>query len=138
MRIIHYKLLPYLSDALLIKQYDDCCRIAKNMHERVVPGHVFVNRILDYDDAELNAYAVRVMNVMKLRAINVDLDLFWKWRSDESIVFNESIFQKWHNDRYLKQCVTYLQELYDCGSITLEEWSIIQKGYEDITGERFE
>lgn len=138
MRIIHYKLLPYLSNELLIEQYDDCCRIAENMHERVVPGHVFVNRILDYDDAEINAYALRVINEMKSRAINVDLDLFWKWRNDESIVFNENIFRKWHNDRYLKQCATYFQELYDYGNISQEEWSKIQEGYEDITGERFE
>lgn len=31
-----------------------------------------------------------------------------------------------HNERYLKQCLYNLQEKYDCGGISEDEWKIIQ------------
>ena len=39
----------------------------------------------------------------------------------------EDIYRDWHNDRYLKQCYHNLQEKYDCGGITKDEWNIIDR-----------
>lgn len=36
------------------------------------------------------------------------------------------LYNDWHNDRYLRQCLFNLQEKYDCGGIPEEEWKIIQ------------
>ena len=33
-----------------------------------------------------------------------------------------SLFEGWHNDRYLKQCYYNLQEKHDCEGIISEEW----------------
>ena len=37
------------------------------------------------------------------------------------------VFKGWHNDRYFIQCVHNLEEKYDCGGITEEEWGRIEK-----------
>lgn len=36
------------------------------------------------------------------------------------------IYKDWHNERYLKQCLYNLQEKYDCGGISENEWKIIE------------
>lgn len=38
-----------------------------------------------------------------------------------------------HNDRYLKQCYYNLQEKYDRGIITEEEWQKIYNNFKDFT-----
>ena len=37
------------------------------------------------------------------------------------------LFNGWHyrNDRYLVQCLYNLQEKYDCGGVTFDEWDNI-------------
>jgi hypothetical protein len=37
------------------------------------------------------------------------------------------LFEGWHNERYLKQCYYNLQEKYDCGGISKEEWMKVYK-----------
>lgn len=39
------------------------------------------------------------------------------------------LYNDWHNDRYLRQCLFNLQEKYDCGGIPEEEWKIIQENF---------
>ena len=34
----------------------------------------------------------------------------------------DKLFEDWHNHRYLKQCLYNLEEKYDCGGISREEW----------------
>ena len=46
-------------------------------------------------------------------------------------VFNRdtigTLYEGWHNDRYLAQCYYNLQEKYDCGGITEDEWQKIEE-----------
>ena len=42
----------------------------------------------------------------------------------------EPLFDNWHTDRYLKQCLYNLEEKYDRGGITQEEWDNIYNKYE--------
>ena len=39
------------------------------------------------------------------------------------------IFKDWHNTRYLRQCLYNLQEKYDCGGISKEEWYNIRRNF---------
>ena len=39
------------------------------------------------------------------------------------------IFEHWHNDRYLCQCLYNLQEKYDCGGITKDEYDRLKNGF---------
>lgn len=41
------------------------------------------------------------------------------------------LYQMWHNDRYLKQCLYNLQEKYDCGGIPEREWKVIEDVFKD-------
>lgn len=41
------------------------------------------------------------------------------------------LFNSWHNDRYLKQCYYNLQEKYDCGGISENDWIVINNFMED-------
>lgn len=52
------------------------------------------------------------------KSINKLNDFF----QDKKGIDFEELFKDWHNDRYLKQCLLNLQEKYDCGGITEEEW----------------
>ena len=38
----------------------------------------------------------------------------------------ENLFKDWHNERYFEQCFYNLQEKYDCGGLTEEEWKNIE------------
>ena len=42
----------------------------------------------------------------------------------------EPLFGKWHTDHYLIQCLYNLEEKYDRGGITQEEWDRIYNKYE--------
>ena len=37
----------------------------------------------------------------------------------------DAIYIRWHDDRYLKQCLCNLQEKADCGAIPADEWKQI-------------
>ena len=43
----------------------------------------------------------------------------------QDYIVNSDVFPEWHNDRYLWQCYYNLQEKYDCGGITQNEWDAI-------------
>ena len=38
---------------------------------------------------------------------------------------DDDIFYDWHNDRYYWQCYYNLEEKYDCGGISQDEWETI-------------
>jgi hypothetical protein len=46
----------------------------------------------------------------------------------------DDLFDTWHNDRYLLQCYYNLQEKYDCGGITEEEFAILDTYMAKIYG----
>lgn len=62
---------------------------------------------------------------MTVRGYTVDLQKFWKHFpiGDNFVIPSEGeLFAGWHNDRYYTQCYHNLEEKYDCGGITEEEW----------------
>jgi hypothetical protein len=44
----------------------------------------------------------------------------------------DELFDGWHNERYLDQCFYNLQEKFDCGGITEEEWEKVSKKYYEV------
>lgn len=42
---------------------------------------------------------------------------------------SEPLFNTWHTDRYLAQCLYNLEEKYDRGGISQEEWDKIYNKY---------
>ena len=62
-----------------------------------------------------------------IRAWQLYLKYELPWELEGKIpVKYDNLFHGWHNDRYLTQCFYNLQEKYDRGGITQEEWDKIQ------------
>ena len=127
MRLWHKDLIPYLPRQQLLGQWRECCCIAKNIAMNGTPNHILVNKIMDYPDLHFNGYAILVADEMQSRGYECDFGKFLHWRVHSLATFND-IFSEWHNDRYFWQCFYNLQEKYDCGGITDEEWGIILDG----------
>lgn len=51
-------------------------------------------------------------------------DAMGSFPEDLDVAYDD-IFRDWHNNRYYWQCFYNLEEKYDCGGITDEEWETI-------------
>jgi len=133
MRLWHKDLIKVLPRQQLISQWRECCCIAKKIHDKGNPNNILVNKIMDYDDKHFNIYARKVYYEMLERGYDCNWYKFIIWRNHQE--YNgglKQVFPNWHNDRYLKQCYYNLQEKYDCGGISEEEWERIKDQYEQI------
>ena len=143
MRLWHKYLIPYLPRQQLVSQWRECCCIARNIYRNGAPNHILVNKILNYDNTHFDEYTKFVIYEMNARGYRINEDNYWKWRTEIRRITSDSfpsanrLFRNWHNKRYLDQCMYNLQEKFDCGGLTDEEWQILLNGYFTITGERF-
>ena len=129
-RIWHYKLIPVLPNAMLVSQWRECIAIKRQWEKRTLK-HRLVSYVMNYDGEYFIRYVLRVADEMKKRNIKhqeIYIDEIFNF------CWNGKIIQDWlnykeHNDRYLKQCYYNLQEKYDRGIITKEEWQKIDEYY---------
>lgn len=126
-RLWHKDLIPYLPKNQLLGQWRECCCIAKNIADNGTPNHILVNKIMDYPIEHFIAYTTLVKQEMQKRGYKCDVSRFTKWLEwDAFKILKNEIFEGWHNIRYLRQCLYNLQEKYDCGGISKEEWNKIE------------
>ena len=131
MRLWHKDLIPYLPRQQLLAQWRECCAIISNIANKGTPNHLLVNKILDYPICQFWIYSKLVIEEMEIRGYkisSISKNNFQKYY--DSLNNNEfkstcGIFENWHNERYLKQCLFNLQEKYDCGGISEKEWLFI-------------
>ena len=127
MRLWHKDLIPVLPRQQLLSQWRECCCIAKNISVNGKPNHLLVNKVLDYPINHLVTYGWLVYMEMINREYNVDFYKFGHYftypHETKLINHKEDLFRGWHTDRYLTQCYYNLQEKYDCGGISVEEWN---------------
>ena len=128
MRLWHKDIISVLPRQQLLGQWRECCCIASNISKNGSPNHVLVNKILDFDIEHFYDYSERIINEMKSRDYKVSPDKFWKHFNfpKNFKCFKENLFNTWHNERYLKQCLYNLQEKYDCGAISESEWNLLK------------
>lgn len=124
MRLWHKDLIPVLPRQQLLGQWRECCCIARNIAVKGTPNHLLVNKIMDYPLEHFSAYAYKIYCEMNRRGYKVDSVRFTKYITWFPLTndTHKIIFEDWHNDRYLYQCLMNLQEKYDCGGISEEEW----------------
>ena len=131
MRLWHKDLIAVLPDNQLRGQWRECCLIAKGLHDGTL-NHVLVNKVKDYSSLHFVTYTAMVYNEMKRRGFKVQVRAFTQHLNDDDFrvtakSFNHfHLFEGWHNDRYLMQCYYNLQEKYDCGGISEDEWQRIE------------
>lgn len=135
MRLWHKNLIHVLPKKQLIAQWRECCCIAVNIKTKGTPNHLLVNKILEYNKSHFYEYCCLVCNEMYKRGYKVSNQSIKKilnyCTTDEKqissrIMKDDSLFYGWHNERYLMQCYYNLQEKYDCGGITQDEWNKIE------------
>lgn len=144
MRLWHKDLVSYLPRKQLVAQWRECCAICSNWANKGTPNHLLVNKVLKYPSIHFMEYTRLVVSEMMDRGYKLNprvmenfvnnYDCFGV--SSETIIgarVERIIFEGWHNDRYLKQCLYNLQEKYDCGGISEEEWKVL----EDAFGKKF-
>ena len=134
-RLWHYELIPYLPRQQMLSQLRECVAISKSIYEKGTPNHILVNKIMDYDLSEFRIYCNMVIYEMICnRSYTVSTKTIKKLQDyidfeiDSGVIENK-IFKDWHNVRYLRQCLYNLQEKYDCGGISKEEWYNIRKNF---------
>jgi uncharacterized protein (TIGR02328 family) len=123
MRLWHKYLIPYLPQKQLVVQWRECCAIARNIAVNGTPNHLLVNKILKFPTIHFFIYASMIIEEMRNRGYRVSqrsLDNFQKNYDSfkDGRLEPNDIFSRWHNDRYLRQCLYNLQEKYDCGGIS--------------------
>lgn len=140
MRLWHKDLIHYLPRQQLIAQWRECCAICSNWANKGTPNHLLVNKVMDYPTVHFMEYTRLVVSEMGNRGYKINpvvADRFVKnfdkiGNSDETIIganVERVIFNNWHDERYLKQCLFNLQEKYDCGGITEDEWLVISNEF---------
>lgn len=142
MRLWHYKLIPALPRQQLIAQWRECCCIMKNIADNGTPNHILVNKVLDYISTDFICYTGWVIDEMKHRGYNVSPQSIGKFNDNMQLgghnffrpkdwikYARKPMFDGWHTQHYLTQCYYNLQEKYDCGGITDEEWAKIENVY---------
>ena len=128
MRLWHKDLIPVLPRLQLLGQWRECCCIARNIAVKGEPMHLLVNKIMDYPEAQFNVYALAVYSEMQKRGYNCDWNAFSQWRINKCYEWEiNDIFPAWHNDRYMMQCLSNLQEKFDCGGIGICEYEKIME-----------
>lgn len=137
MRLWHKDLIPVLPRQQLLGQWRELCAIMANIAKNGTPNHVLANKVMDYEPMDFYTFASIVEREMKSRGYKCDFDKFELsyskyfgnkyWEIDSFFVF-----RGWHNKRYLTQCYYNLQEKYDCGAITDEEWDRIEERYREL------
>ena len=125
MRLWHKELISVLPRKQLLAQWRECCCIVKNMTENGTPNHILVNKVLEYDKSELYSYSILISTEMKDRGYKVDRSKFEKYCYSER--FTSHPFERWHTDRYFWQCYYNLEEKFDCGGISKEEFDQIRE-----------
>lgn len=129
MRLWHKDLIEFLPKEQLLGQWRELNSIFKRKNK-----HILINFV--YDDYELDhlySYATLVVCEMVLRGYRINQDNMMEFfkNSNATCLSIESIYKEKMDNRYLKQCLYNLQEKYDCGGITKEDWEYIENRFKE-------
>lgn len=142
-RLWHYAMIGFLPRQQLLSQWRECVCIAKSIYDKGAPNHILVNKIMDYSISEFNDYCNIVLVEMVKRGYNVSessinkLEDYVGFEVDSDKQYKHP-FPWRHTPRYLNQCMSNLEEKYDCGGVSQKEWDELCVGYGKITGARWD
>jgi uncharacterized protein (TIGR02328 family) len=131
MRLWHYKLIPALPNKMLVSQWRECIAI-KRQWEKGTLKHRLVSYVMDHNKEYFMQYVAHIDSEMTMRGIkhqnkyyNEILE-FCEEDFDDNEKYKEMPYPE-HNNRYLLQCYYNLEEKYDRGIISFDEFQKIQK-----------
>ena len=137
MRLWHYYLIPYLPRQQLVAQWRECCAIARNWAKNGTPNHILVNKVMNYSVDHLRQYTDIVLyefNKRGYKTTSTARDNFYSnlkiIEANHNIVDKyDMVFEDWHNNTYLRECLYNLEEKAMCGGLTSDEWAVIYNKY---------
>ena len=141
MRLWHKDLIDVLPRQQLLAQWRECCAIASNIATKGTPNHILVNKITDYSQMHFIEYTNRILKEMSKRQYKVSESSYLRFVENlrigkehfyEGIMINKDVYPGWMDNRYLTQCYYNLQEKYDCGGITEDEWQLLKAKYSKL------
>ena len=135
MRLWHYKLIPVLPNKMLVSQWRECIAI-KRQWEKGTLKHRLVSYVMDYDKNYFLTYVNIIFDELYNRNIKFQQKYYDEIYEFCAEPYIDIVYYPEHNDRYLKQCYYNLQEKYDRGIISEEEWQKIHEYYVEIMTER--
>lgn len=122
MRIWHSGLIEVLPRQQLLSQWRELCSIyAKE------DNHMLINFVYE-DISSLKKYSDMIVAEFKRRGYNIREQSYSKYREyfeGKELIEVEEVFPNKMNDRYFRQCYYNLEEKYDCGGITLDEFELV-------------
>ena len=136
MRLWSYSMLDVIPRNQILSQLRECVAIAKSIYEVGTPNHILVNPIMNYDLDEFRDYCNLVIQEMVcIRGYKVSEQTINKlekyigfnidYSSVKEIKEGRKLFKDWHNTKYLVQCLYNIEEKYDRGGLTEDEWDRI-------------
>lgn len=128
MRLWHYKLIPVLPNKMLVSQWRECIAI-KRQWEKGTLKHRLVSYVKNYDTDLFNHYVGVLcweMEDKNIKFQNKYAEEIYQFCIENGASCLKHKEYPEHNDRYLKQCYYNLQEKYDRGIVTQEEWQKIE------------
>lgn len=138
MRLWHKDLIDVLPKKQLVAQWRECCAIVGNIKKYGNPNHILVNPIMNYNKSHFYLYCCIVCHEMYVRGYDVSeksRENILNYVSDEEKQISDRIerdgtlFEWWHNERYLNQCYYNLEEKYDRGGVPQDEWDKFENKY---------
>ena len=132
MRLWHKDLIPFLPRQQLLGQWRECCLIARQIATNGAPNHILVDQIMDYPIDHFVRYGIMVSDEMFDRGYTVNKDAFLKYLYPNFLI-EQPLFEGWHDDIYLRECLYNLEEKYRASGITYDEWMIIYNRCHDFT-----
>lgn len=97
---------------------------------------------MDYPISEFNDYCNIVLDEMNRRGYKIRYDTIKKLERYTGFVLDvirryKRPFVSWHTLQYLNQCMSNLEEKFDCGGISEEEWARLCEEYKNIARKEF-
>ena len=142
MRLWHYKLLPYLPEAQFKGQLRELVAIMHDWRDKGQTNHILINRVMEYPRADLYGYFMEYALEYQRRYEDRLPRCTEEFRQFGSHVYTLSPYPGWHEKPYLRVCMANLYEKHVFGRgksrITDDEWSVLLRGYQQITGEPYE
>ena len=134
MRLWHKDLVTVLPREQLVAQWRECSAIAGSIMKNGTPNHLLVNKIMDYQISHFISYSLMIRGEMTRRGYRTMQSVEDKITSlypNYLLIDKKGLFCDWHNARYFMQCYHNLEEKYDCGGITQEDWELIKHKAEE-------
>ena len=125
-------MLDVLPNKMIVSEWRELIAI-KRRWEKGTLKHRLVSYVKNYDKTIFVEYVGRVYNECLKRNIKIRDKYWFEFLKFCDIDYNfekKNIYPE-HNDRYLRQCYFNLQEKYDRGIISKEEWQKIYDKYKD-------